>query len=105
MPIYEYACRQCGHHLEARQKFSDPPLTLCPQCQNESLERLISNSSFALKGGGWYADGYGPESKKTESSSTKDASKTDTDTKPSETKSDKESAKSSDSSKSTDKSA
>lgn len=59
MPIYEYACQHCGYQLEARQKFSDPPLHQCPACEQDGLERLISESSFALKGSGWYADGYG----------------------------------------------
>jgi putative FmdB family regulatory protein len=59
MPLYEYACAECGHQLEARQKMSDPPLKICPKCGDESLERLVSRSSFALKGSGWYADGYG----------------------------------------------
>ena len=61
MPIYEYACSACGHELEVRQKFSDDPLTHCPKCDAEELQRLVSNSSFALKGSGWYADGYGPK--------------------------------------------
>lgn len=59
MPIYEYRCTDCEHDLEAIQKFSDSPLTDCPACGAPKLERLLSQSSFALKGGGWYADGYG----------------------------------------------
>lgn len=66
MPIYEYACTRCGHALEANQKFSDPPLTTCSSCGEEGLERLVSRSSFALKGAGWYADGYGANAKKGE---------------------------------------
>lgn len=62
MPLYEYACEKCGHHLEARQKMSDEPLKLCPSCGAEALQRLVSRSSFALKGSGWYADGYGAKS-------------------------------------------
>ena len=71
MPIYEYACKACGASLEVRQKFSDDPLTECPECGAPSLERLVSASSFALKGDGWYADGYGgkkQDAKKAESS-------------------------------------
>jgi putative FmdB family regulatory protein len=64
MPIYEYACSDCGYQMEARQRFTDPPLRVCPSCENETLDRLISESSFALRGGGWYADGYGPGGKK-----------------------------------------
>lgn len=57
MPLYEYRCQDCGHHFEARQKFSDAPLKECPQCQG-TIEKLISQSGFALKGGGWYDQGY-----------------------------------------------
>lgn len=59
MPIYEYRCGDCGKEVEALQKFSDPPLTDCPSCGGTNLKRLLSQSSFALKGSGWYADGYG----------------------------------------------
>lgn len=70
MPIYEYVCDSCGHQLEARQRLSDDPLTDCPSCHQSRLERLVSNTSFSLKGGGWYADGYGKG--KTETASTTD---------------------------------
>lgn len=66
MPIYEYGCQNCGKTLEARQKISDEPLKTCPACSEDGLHRLISESSFALKGSGWYADGYGPSGKKIE---------------------------------------
>lgn len=54
MPIYEYQCTKCGHDLEALQKVSDAPLTTCPQCQQQTLRKLVSAASFRLKGGGWY---------------------------------------------------
>ena len=57
MPIYEYECETCGRIEEAIQKFSDRPLTECSHCSGR-LHRLISQSSFHLKGSGWYADGY-----------------------------------------------
>jgi len=57
MPIYEYECVKCGHHTEAWQKFSDPPLTRCEKCQGE-LRKLISQSTFHLKGTGWYVTDY-----------------------------------------------
>lgn len=57
MPIYEYECRKCGRTLEAMQKFSDAPLTECPGCSGE-LRKLISQSSFHLKGSGWYVTDY-----------------------------------------------
>ena len=54
MPIYEYRCGACGHHLEALQKMSEAPLRKCPECGKSQLKRLISASQFRLKGGGWY---------------------------------------------------
>jgi putative FmdB family regulatory protein len=59
MPIYEYGCAGCGRKLEVQQKVADPPLTTCPECGAEQLEKLISATAFVLKGGGWYKDGYG----------------------------------------------
>ena len=57
MPVYEYQCQSCEDVIEAQQRLSDAPLTTCPSCSG-SLKKLISASSFQLKGGGWYADGY-----------------------------------------------
>lgn len=57
MPVYEYECSSCQNVFEVQQKIADPPLTSCPDCQG-SLRKLMSMTSFQLKGGGWYADGY-----------------------------------------------
>jgi putative FmdB family regulatory protein len=54
MPIYEYQCDKCGHHLEALQKISDKPLRECPECGRHSLKRLMSAPRFRLAGSGWY---------------------------------------------------
>ena len=75
MPIYEYECRHCGS-FEHSQSIHDRPLERCPKCRRK-VQRLISATSFTLKGGGWYSDGY---QKKSATSS--DAS----DAKPSESK-------------------
>jgi putative FmdB family regulatory protein len=64
MPIYEYECTKCGKIEEAWQKFSDKPLKACKHCSGK-LHRLISQSSFHLKGTGWYVTDY---AKKTKSS-------------------------------------
>lgn len=66
MPIYEYKCNKCGEVFEALQKFSDKPLTKCKHCSGK-VERLMSQSSFVLKGGGWYADGYSSTTDKSKS--------------------------------------
>ncbi len=65
MPLYEFQCESCGNQFELRQKFSDEPATECPKCGGP-LKKLISQSAFALKGSGWYAEGYskGGEGKK-----------------------------------------
>jgi putative FmdB family regulatory protein len=57
MPIYEYECIQCGKIEEAIQKFSDKPLKKCRHCSGK-LHRLISQSTFHLKGSGWYVTDY-----------------------------------------------
>jgi putative FmdB family regulatory protein len=57
MPIYEYACQKCGHELEVMQKMSDKPLTKCPECKGR-LEKIFSQTSFQLKGSGWYVSDY-----------------------------------------------
>jgi putative FmdB family regulatory protein len=57
MPVYEYECQECKKVFEVQQKIADKPLSDCPECQSP-VKKLMSMSSFQLKGGGWYADGY-----------------------------------------------
>ena len=64
MPLYDYRCSSCEHEEEVSQKISDAPLTVCPSCGKGSFERLVSRSSFALRGSGWYADGYAAKADK-----------------------------------------
>lgn len=65
--MYEYRCEKCEQIQEAIQKFSDPALTDCELCGSKgTLSKLISRSSFELKGTGWYTTDY----KKTSGSST-----------------------------------
>ena len=61
MPIYEYQCTKCGEVFEAFQKITDEPLTNCKFC-NSKVEKLISQSSFQLKGSGWYLTDYARKS-------------------------------------------
>jgi len=56
MPIYEYRCEKCGD-FEQMQRITDPPLERCPTCQRR-IRRLISSTSFQLKGSGWYVTDY-----------------------------------------------
>jgi len=54
MPIYEYQCAECGFQKEVLQKISDEPLTVCPQCGQPAMKKMVSAAAFRLKGGGWY---------------------------------------------------
>ena len=59
MPIYEYACQSCGKIIDVLQKISDPAPAACAECGAENtLTKVVSRSSFVLKGGGWYSDLY-----------------------------------------------
>ena len=92
MPIYEYQCKNCGHQLEVMQKFSDEPLSICPECDKPELGKLISSSAFHLKGGGWYVTDVRDKGK--HSSDTKGNTSDKQETKSPETKSDDSSSSS-----------
>lgn len=80
MPIYEYQCMKCRNEFEAMQKFSDSPLKKCPSCGG-AVKRLISRSSFQLKGSGWYVTDYakkGSDRGQDSGSSSKGSSETST---------------------------
>ncbi|HLI44642.1 MAG TPA: FmdB family zinc ribbon protein [Acidimicrobiales bacterium] len=53
MPTYEYACKQCGEHLEIVQSFKDDPLTVCPNCGGE-LRKVFGSVGIVFKGSGFY---------------------------------------------------
>jgi putative FmdB family regulatory protein len=57
MPVYEYECPACKTVVEVQQRMADAPLSTCPECGG-AVKKIMSRSSFQLKGGGWYADGY-----------------------------------------------
>ena len=57
MPLYEYQCKSCHTKTERIQKFSDPPLTVCPHCGGE-MEQLLSAPAAHFKGSGWYVTDY-----------------------------------------------
>jgi putative FmdB family regulatory protein len=73
VPIYEYQCTKCGEVFEAFQKVTDKPLSQCKYC-HAKVEKLISQSSFQLKGSGWYLTDYARRS----SSGSADKPKTNT---------------------------
>jgi len=66
MPIYEYQCKQCGE-FEVTQRITETPLTICPTC-GSAIHRLISHTSFVLKGSGWYATDYARSNGKSDGS-------------------------------------
>jgi putative FmdB family regulatory protein len=76
MPIYEYACSNCGKVSDVLQKMSDPAPEKCEHCGAEgTLTRVVSRTTFVLKGGGWYSDLYG--SSKKDGSGSKDSAPKD----------------------------
>jgi putative FmdB family regulatory protein len=83
MPIYEYRCTECGE-FEVFQRITDPSLKRCPTCQAK-VTKLISNTSFQLKGSGWYITDYG---RKDGGSGTTKAGKDSSETKPESSTSD-----------------
>jgi len=107
MPIYEYECQKCGT-FEATQKITDKPLGKCPTCKGK-VKKLISNTSFQLKGTGWYITDYArkdqgagksengakPATESKESKETKSETKSESKTESSTTKSAKSSPASS----------
>src|SRR5262245_27837627 len=58
MPLYEYQCEACENRFERIQKFSDPPVTVCPKCGNGPVRKLISSPAIQFKGSGWYITDY-----------------------------------------------
>ena len=62
MPLYEYVCSNCAHHFERIVKFSDAPLTTCPQCGKETVRQKISAPAVQFKGSGWYVTDYAHKS-------------------------------------------
>ena len=63
MPLYEYQCEACAHRFEQIQRFSDPPLTTCPECEG-AVRKLLSSPAIQFKGSGWYVTDYARQGKK-----------------------------------------
>ena len=77
MPTYEYACRQCGHHLEVVQSFKDDPLKDCPNCAGE-LRKVFSPIGIAFKGSGFYRNDSRSSGAKTSESKTSESKTSET---------------------------
>lgn len=57
MPLYEYQCDSCAHRFEVIQKYSDPPIDVCPKCAG-AVKKLLSSPAIQFKGSGWYITDY-----------------------------------------------
>ena len=79
MPIYEYECDKCGAHLEVLQKMGDKALTRCTKCRGR-VRKVVSRSSFQLKGSGWYMTDYAKPGSSKSTTETKTETKTETNT-------------------------
>jgi len=103
MPIYEYACEKCKSEFEVEQRITDAPVKTCPYCKSKKIKRLISRTSFVLKGGGWYSDLYSSSGAKNEKADKPDAGDGATASAPDDAKSTpKSEAKTADASKTKD---
>jgi putative FmdB family regulatory protein len=91
VPIYEYACKNCDHTLDALQKMSDDPLVDCPLCGEPALKRLLSAPRFRLKGQGWYETDFKKDNQKNVHKSDSEPAKSDGDKKPDKSTMDKKS--------------
>lgn len=58
MPLYDHQCTSCNHEFEELYGINQSPPTECPECGKETVVRLISKTTFVLKGGGWANDDY-----------------------------------------------
>jgi putative FmdB family regulatory protein len=78
MPIYEYACTNCGERTEAKQGFDDPPLEECPTCGGH-LRKLYSPVGIVFKGSGFYTTDGRKSTEKTKSSEKSETKSTKSD--------------------------
>ena len=78
MPIYELACKECGHQYERIVSFSSTVLPACPACSSVEVTRLLSQPAIHFKGSGWYiTDSKKEDEKKKAAAQKKEAQKTD----------------------------
>ncbi len=77
MPIYEYACKSCGHVFDVLQKMDAAALVDCPECGKPQLKKLLSAPNFRLKGGGWYETDFKKDNQRNLAGDSSDAPKKD----------------------------
>ena len=87
MPTYEYACRECGEHLEVVQKFTDDALTECPACHG-SLRKVFGTIGIAFKGSGFYKNDSRSDNGSKSKDKEKEPAKAESSSSGSDTKSD-----------------
>jgi putative FmdB family regulatory protein len=78
MPIYEYRCDSCGFQKEFIQRMSDARLTQCPECKQETFNKMVTAAGFQLKGGGWYVTDFKNSGGNTGSAKKTEEKQTDT---------------------------
>jgi putative FmdB family regulatory protein len=82
MPTYTYQCENCGVRFERRQKFSEKPLSKCPECSKNSLRKIFTPVGIVFKGSGFYAtDHRSPSGVSHKNGSPKDDSKSESESK------------------------
>ena len=83
MPLYEYQCESCNQRFEKIQKYSDPPIAVCPSCGGP-VKKLFSSPAIQFKGTGWYITDYAKKSGTDSGSSKSSSSSSSSDSKSSE---------------------
>ena len=78
MPTYEYACSNCESNHEIVQSMSDPTLTTCPSCGQETLRKQFGNVGVVFKGSGFYRNDSRDKKSNTGGSSSSSSSSTST---------------------------
>ena len=92
MPIYTYQCTNCGVRFDQHQHFNDPPLTRCPECEEEALRKVFQPVGIVFKGSGFYAtdhrspSGAGRASSKSSETDSKSSSESSSESKAAESK-------------------
>lgn len=86
MPLYEYQCEACGERCEILQKVDDPLATHCPNCEADSLKRVVSAVGFKLTGTGWYVTDFRDKGKTQKEATDKKETTDKADQKPEEKK-------------------